>query len=409
MWFYFAGARRSGSRTNYATLVPVLRAGGEMVTAGGSITHADPYAARLDGQYAPSDHEKDGAVSIRQNRAALPCFEFSTDGLARGDRFAAWHDSFAPMVELARTDATPAGFSGRQRLWDLGSLVFAEISTDGLAFSSLPGQSRRDPVDHWVITFLKSGTMRTVTRRIAFTAEADGVQIHSLGQEFTGHASKSEMLMLFVPRDFSLEVAATLGKAEFSTLSTGMGGLFADYLVDVAGRLPTLAPADLGGLVAATRAMILACVQPSVDHVSAAEGPISTLLLERARQFIQKRLLDPKLDCEAVRRELGTSRTRLYNLFEPFGGVMHYIQHRRLTGAYAALTDPSDRRLIFEIAAKHGFSDGAEFSRAFKRVFSHSPSALRNHGGGMPYRRAADLQDCPEQERLGVLLRRLQG
>ena len=379
------------------------------MTAEGSMTHAVPYAERLDGRYAPSDREKDGAVSITKNAAALPCFEFSTEGLAGADRFAAWHDSFAPVVELARTDATPTRFSGRQRLWDLGSLVFAEISTDGLAFSSLPGHSRRDPVDHWVVTLLKSGTMRTETPSTTFAAEAGDVQIHSLCRQFTGYASKSEMLTLFVPRDFSLEATATLGKAEFSRLSTGMGGLFADYLVDVANRLPMLASADLGGLAAATRAMILACVQPSVENVSAAEGPISTLLLERARQFIQKRLLDPELDCEAVRRELGTSRTRLYNLFEPFGGVMHYIQHRRLMGAYAALTDPSDRRLIFEIAAKHGFSDGAEFSRAFKRAFSHSPSALRNRGGGMSYRRATNLQDCPEQERLGVLLRRLQG
>ncbi|MFD1326339.1 helix-turn-helix domain-containing protein [Mycoplana ramosa] len=115
------------------------------------------------------------------------------------------------------------------------------------------------------------------------------------------------------------------------------------------------------------------------------------------------------LDCEAVRRELGTSRTRLYNLFEPFGGVMHYIQHRRLMAAHAALTDPSDRRLIFEIAATYGFSDGAEFSRAFKRAFSFSPSEVRNRGCGLPCRRTASRQHCPEQERLGSLLRRLQG
>lgn len=378
------------------------------MTADGSITHA-PYAERLDGRYVPSDREKDRAVSVTKNAAALTRFEFSTEDVAGSDRFAAWRDSFAPMVELARTDATPTHFSGRQRLWDLGSLLLAEIITDDLAFASLPGHARRDPVDHWVITLLKSGTMRTETPRTAFTAETGSVQIHSLGREFTGHASKSEMLMLFVPRDFSLEATAMLGRAEFSRLSTGMAGLFADFLVDVANRLPMLAPAELDALVAATRAMIIACVQPSVENVGAAEGPISTLLLERARQFIQKRLLDPELDSEAVRRELGTSRTRLYNLFEPFGGVMHYIQHRRLMGAYAALTDPSDRRLIFEIAAKHGFSDGAEFSRAFKRAFSHSPSAVRNRGGGLPYRRATNLQDCPAQERLGVLLRRLQG
>jgi AraC-like DNA-binding protein len=172
--------------------------------------------------------------------------------------------------------------------------------------------------------------------------------------------------------------------------------------------LPSLAPADLPGLAAATRAMILACVSPSRDHLEAAAGPIATVLLERARQLVQSRLLDPKLESEMVRRELGISRTRLYNLFEPFGGVMHYIQHRRLLSAYAALVDPNDRRLIFQIAEERGFSDGAEFSRAFKRAFGDSPSDIsKRGGGGTPSR--LNLDDCPSEERLGVLLRRLQG
>jgi AraC-like DNA-binding protein len=339
----------------------------------------------------------------------LPFFEFSTAGLERSEQFAAWHDSFAPMLELVDIDPTTTEFSGRQTLWDLGSLVLAHIRTDSLTFSSLPGHVRRDPVDHWAVTLLKSGSIHTETARHAFTTHPGDVQIHSLGRTFDGAVSKtSDMLMLFVPRDFSLETAATLGAAEFSTLGTGMGRLFSDYLIDVANRLPLLTPTDLPGLAAATRAMILACVSPSPDHLEAAEGPIATVLLERARQLVQSRLLDPKLGSEMVRRELGISRTRLYNLFEPFGGVMHYIQHRRLLSAYSALTDPNDRRLIFQIAEERGFSDGAEFSRAFKRAFGDSPSDIRRRGGGgMPSR--ASTEDCLSQERLGVLLRRLQG
>jgi AraC-like DNA-binding protein len=366
-----------------------------------------------DERFAISDDEPVDAIIVeereKEKASPLPFFEFSTAGLERSEQFAAWHDSFAPMLELVDIDPTTTEFSGRQTLWDLGSLVLAHIRTDSLTFSSLPGHVRRDPVDHWAVTLLKSGSIHTETARHAFTTHPGDVQIHSLGRTFDGAVSKtSDMLMLFVPRDFSLETAATLGAAEFSTLGTGMGRLFSDYLIDVANRLPLLTPTDLPGLAAATRAMILACVSPSPDHLEAAEGPIATVLLERARQLVQSRLLDPKLGSEMVRRELGISRTRLYNLFEPFGGVMHYIQHRRLLSAYSALTDPNDRRLIFQIAEERGFSDGAEFSRAFKRAFGDSPSDIRRRGGGgMPSR--ASTEDCLSQERLGVLLRRLQG
>ncbi|KQV66409.1 helix-turn-helix domain-containing protein [Rhizobium sp. Root1220] len=370
-------------------------------------------AALLEGQLnnqsgttADCDAVDDAPVAGKSS--FLPHFEFSTAGLARSDQFAAWRNSFAAMLELADVDPTTAEFSGQQKLWDLGSLVLAQISTDSLAFASLPGHVRRDPVDHWTMTVLLSGSIRTDAERTAFAAGPGEVQIHSLGRPFTGAVDKSEMLMLFVPRDLSLETAATLGAAEFSTLGTGMGRLFSDYLIDVANRLPMLTQSDLPGLAAATRAMILACVSPCADHIEAAEGPIANVLLERARQLVRSRLLDPKLGSELVRRELGISRTRLYNLFEPFGGVMHYIQHRRLLSAYAALTDPNDRRLIFQIAEECGFSDGAEFSRAFKRAFGDSPSEVRHRGGGgIPIR--LDLEDCPSEERLGVLLRRLQG
>lgn len=363
---------------------------------------------RDDKRHEASACETVSAKPVKKRAQFLPSFEFSTAGLPRSDQFAAWRNSFSPMLELAEIDETTSDFQGRQKLWDLGSLVLAEISTDRLAFSSLPGHVRRDPVDHWTMTVLLSGSIRTDAARRAFTAGPGEVQIHSLGRSFAGVVDKSQMLMLFVPRDHSLETAAILGSAEFSAAGTGMGRLFSDYLVDVAKRLPMLTEADLPGLVAATRAMILACVSPSAEHIEAAEGPIANVLLERARQLIQSRLLDPKLGCEMVRRELGISRTRLYNLFEPFGGVMHFIQHRRLLSACAALTDPNDRRLIFQIAEERGFSDGAEFSRAFKRAFGSSPSEVRNRGGGgIPIRRF--LEDCPSAERLGVLLRRLQG
>lgn len=370
------------------------------------------------GASAMPAHEVPDALHLEALRAEhrvevashLPSFEFSVTGLARSDQFAAWHDTFAPILELTDINDSTTEFRGRQKLWDLGNLVFAQISTDELAFASLPGHVRREPLDHWMITLLRSGKNRTDSERKAFAGGPGEVQIHPLGRPFVGEISKSEMLMLFVPRDFGHETAVALSSAELSKLETGMGRLFSDYLIGVANRLPMLTQDDLPGLVAATRAMILACVSPSPENIEGAEEPITGVLLERARKIVQTRLLDPRLGVELVRRELGVSRTRLYNLFEPFGGVMHYIQHRRLLDAHSALADSDDHRLILRIAEEHGFSDGAEFSRAFKREFGYSPSEVRRGGrGAMPLPRDRHLVECAAEERLGVLLRRLQG
>ena len=110
-----------------------------------------------------------------------------------------------------------------------------------------------------------------------------------------------------------------------------------------------------------------------------------------------------------MQRELGISRSRLYRLFEPYGGVVHYIQHRRLLDAHAVLADPDDHRRILDIAEEHGFTDGAEFSRAFKREFGYSPSDVRTGGKlNQSNRTATDVETVAPGDRLGALLRRLQ-
>jgi AraC-like DNA-binding protein len=58
--------------------------------------------------------------------------------------------------------------------------------------------------------------------------------------------------------------------------------------------------------------------------------------------------------------------------------VHHYIQRRRLLSAHAALSDPSNRQQILDIAYAVGFSSAAHFSRAFSKEFGYSPREARN-------------------------------
>jgi AraC-like DNA-binding protein len=92
---------------------------------------------------------------------------------------------------------------------------------------------------------------------------------------------------------------------------------------------------------------------------------------------VQDNLRNPALDVPFILRCLGVSRSRLYRLFEASGGIMHYIQKRRLVAAHKVLADPLNGRRIFEVADEFCFNDAAEFSRAFRREFGYAPSDLR--------------------------------
>ena len=78
-----------------------------------------------------------------------------------------------------------------------------------------------------------------------------------------------------------------------------------------------------------------------------------------------------------IRRALGLSRSALYWLFEPYGGVAAYLLERRLARVRALLADRREHRRISELAFAHGFASEAHFSRAFRRCFGLTPSDVR--------------------------------
>ncbi|BCH31919.1 AraC family transcriptional regulator [Mesorhizobium sp. L-8-10] len=380
-------------------------------SSGNAAVKADSAGALFSAKVDPEARRVANRVTMPPVPKARPvsAFEFTTLDLPAEERFMAWRASYAPMIDLVQPDGLDVAFAGDQLLWDLGSLAFSRVRTDALGFASLARRERRDPIDHWVISLLLKGSSRTITPLQTFDGHPGSLQIHPLGKVFEGRITDSEVLQLLVPRDFFRGMTHLLEAAEFAARDDAMARLLAGYMGQIARCLPSLDVRDVPRLITATRAMILACTAPSADHLAEADDTIANVLLDRARRFVQANMVSGDLDVASVQRELGISRSRLYRLFEPYGGVVHYIQRRRLLDAHAALADPGDTRRILDIAEERGFTDSAEFSRAFRREFGYSPRDVRATGKRNPSNRSAsDLERVAPVDRLGVLLRRLQ-
>lgn len=99
-------------------------------------------------------------------------------------------------------------------------------------------------------------------------------------------------------------------------------------------------------------------------------------LADRMIQYI-----DENLAQDITARDLASkfliSRTKLYDILQKqLGmGIGEYIRRRRLDQARRLLI--SSEQKIVEVAEQFGFKDYANFSKAFKREFSLSPSAYR--------------------------------
>src|SRR5690606_36355373 len=110
----------------------------------------------------------------------------------------------------------------------------------------------------------------------------------------------------------------------------------------------------------ATAALAAACLNGSLEDIALGAGRPTlrdATLAERCRRFVAANLSRPDVTPGLVATEMGMSRTQLYRLFEPEGGIAHYVRERRLRRALAALGDRTARdRPIYDIALASGFT-----------------------------------------------------
>jgi AraC-like DNA-binding protein len=337
-----------------------------------------------------------------------PALRISTREMPERMQSEAWHGLGGSPFEFEPVSAG-ARFEVEHTTWDLGGVALSRTIFPALTYARTSRRVREDSIDHWFLTAPRRGEVRSLGAGRAAKTIPGTLKIQSLKGAFEGQTTAMDIVHLFVPRDFCRDEVAALDAADNTVIGSALGHLLADYLINLEHLLPLMKSDELPALLTTLRAMILACVAPNPDTLDEARATIDATFLERARQLIQRRLFSPTLGADELCRELGVSRSRLYRMFEPHGGVVHYIRQRRLLDAHAALSRTADRRTIVEIAAERGFMDAAEFSRAFKREFGYRPTDARTHANVWPIRRHESQAHTRDgEEGLAKILLRLQ-
>ena len=65
-------------------------------------------------------------------------------------------------------------------------------------------------------------------------------------------------------------------------------------------------------------------------------------------------------------------------MFEPEGGVMHFVQGERLRAVRDALSDPMERRTITRLAEVYAFNTISQLSHSFRNCYGTPPQAWRS-------------------------------
>ena len=318
----------------------------------------------------------------------LPFIRFSTDDFGVGDRLDAWREAMAPMFDTRRPE-TGETFRGSAFTYLMGPLALGGTEVDALAYERDAPRIRSDYIDHYLV-------------RLDYEpSRPDGVlRVIDLGQPISLPAAPMYCLCIFIPRDVMDAALPGADSLHGLEIDGPRGRLMADHIRSLTRHAPSMGGAEGAGMSDATLAMLAACLAPSRDADARARSVLDAALIGQARRFIDSRLTSPSLTPDAVARTLSISRTTLYRLFQPLGGVARYIQQRRLKRIHAILTDAADRRRIGDIAFEHGFSDEAAFARAFRREFGLTARDVRSNGTRSPIVPAGVRLDLSPPQRM---------
>jgi AraC-like DNA-binding protein len=306
----------------------------------------------------------------------------STSRIAVGERSRYWHSAIAEAyfpLELQFRNAD--SFSGDLHMWQLGDVSLSRLTSDALQYRRHPHHLKGERDE----TFLVTVPARS---EIFFSQCGKDVRCNPGGLILErSHApyvfSHAEAADLWVLKVEARALSSHIRQPDrFCSLqfnaTDGAGGLFADMLHLIPGRFDEM---TFEARIAVGRQLVdllVLALKSDERTLTSGSSAMREAHLARIESFVRGRLADRKLDPETIARGCGISTRYLHELFRDTNQTLgSWIRDQRLESCREVLSRPSNRQTVAEIAYRWGFSDQAQFSRAFKAQFGLPPKEYR--------------------------------
>lgn len=332
---------------------------------------------------------------------AVTAFRFDSDDHPEQSRYEMWREVMAATHQVAPTEATPAPFHIQVAVWRLGPMVVTSGQFTSQAFARSRDNIRRDHIDHFGLFAQGVGTRHCSVGGDTELLRENDIQIVDFAQIESSRASAGNSGTLYLPRDLVEDVIPNFSRFHGQVLRDSMAALFARHVLSMGHYLPHVPGVALPHLTQATMAMAFACLQSLESGSWEMNSAVVLALRHRVERYIESQLEQPDISPASVAQACDMSRTTLYRLFEPHGGVMTYVKRRRLHRIRAILVANDDPRSLAGISEDFGFQSGAHFSREFRKEFGCSPGDVRSD------RLPQIVTTSPPEADLGVILRSL--
>ncbi|WP_019998394.1 AraC family transcriptional regulator [Aureimonas ureilytica] len=299
------------------------------------------------------------------------------DGLNAEETFEHWRLAVASIFEAqpAATDYRES-FRGRLLTHHLGRFLIGTSSNS-------PLRTRRDEalvgavgVDHILFQLYEKGEGEFEAEGRDGRVKAGDLVCFDLSRRHAATLSKLDTVSIVMPRTLIHLPPRTIDTAHGMVIdgASPIGALLGQQLTALAATAARVTASDLDPIT--SFASTLLSVGLSVAGRGKVEDPagVLALTLSSIRAHIENNLADPALSIDSISRHFGLSRSALYRIFEPLGGIADYIRDRRLERAALRLASVGmGRGAVARLGLACGFPSEASFSRAFRNRYGLTP------------------------------------
>lgn len=289
------------------------------------------------------------------------------------DAFEIYRESLLDIYEA--TDVDGGGrFFNKTRATRFGPSVIGRGRSVAQTFVRTPTTVRRSGLDHVSVVINLVGSAGDFDGRNVRSSPAS-VQFRDLTKPSISRAEVIDVVNLMAPRHL---VPSWLLGRRFHGLTlpgdSAGGRLVASHLMTLADVSDQLSEDEGAAAVEATFIIAERFLGQSSEPTPLQTDAIQRTIRRRAVHVFDAMSSRRQPSVDEVAKAIGVSRSSLYRAFEPMGGVLTYVRHRRLARVYAALrvrAGTADR--IETLADQYGFASSAQLSAAFRERFGFGP------------------------------------
>ena len=304
--------------------------------------------------------------------------------LSRKENYEHWRMGVASLFDALPTNGALDEFRADLNSYNLGHFLVGKSSASAQRFVRSQERVAATGVDHLLIQLYVKGECAYDADGGRGNGVAGDIVCFDLSRPMRSQTTDMDIVSLILPRSMirlAPRIIDDLHGARVDGSST-LGVLLGEHMMTMARIAPQLVGPD-GKLAAEVASAIVSSGFSAA--VAAERQTLTDATLQTIQVFIERNLTSSALNTDMIMRHFALSRSALYRLFEPIGGVADYIRERRLKLAYLKLTSVgSSRGSVAKLAYSTGFASESVFSRAFQQHFGIRPSeAIRNAEAGI--------------------------